>query len=119
MSSTRKVVYRHGRRIEVIETIPDQPQRKPSTPAKFVKIPTFWIEKLAGESAAVYALGLLVLLLDFENYGRPVKLSNKHLKMAAETKRRSLRRLAELGLISVEFKTGSAPLVTVIRCTIH
>jgi hypothetical protein len=120
MSTTRKtVVYRHGRRIEVLETIPDQPpQHKVPTNATFIKIPAAWIEGLVGESTTVYDLALLILQLDFKRYGHPVRLSNEatqHLGMARTTKRRGLRRLAKLGLISVLHKPGSAPLVTILR----
>jgi hypothetical protein len=115
----RSTVTRHGRTFTVIELEPIQKQPKSkASRVKFVQVPVPWIEKLADQTAATHKLALLILLLDFRHYRHPVKLSNevtKHLRMDRKTKRQSLRRLAALGLISVELKSGSAPLVTVIR----
>ncbi len=113
----RQFVYRQGRRIEVIVN-PSVVAPRKQKHAKFVQVPTAWIEKLVGESTANHDLALLVLQLDFKHYRHPVKLSNeaiKHLRIHRTTKQRSLQRLAKLGLISVVSKPGSAPVVTIIR----
>jgi hypothetical protein len=111
----RYKMTRHGRTFTVYELEPVQRPLKKAPRAKFVQVPESWIAKLVGQSGNVHDLALRILLEDFKHYGHPVKLSGKHLKMYRGTRARCLQRLAELGLISVELKQGSAPLVTVIR----
>jgi hypothetical protein len=79
-------------------------------------MPTPWIKKLAGQNGKVHDLALLLLKLNFEHRGRPVKLSNvalQHLNLwERKVKYRALGKLERLGLISVRQKPGAAPLVT-------
>jgi hypothetical protein len=114
--NTRRFIFHHGRRIEVIETPAPATQRRPSVRVKFVQVPAFWIDKLVQQNGRVYDVALLLLQLDFKNRGRPVTLSNeatRHLKLDRRVKYRTLVRLEMLDLISVAHKRGSAPLVIV------
>jgi len=55
-----------------------------------------------------------VLHLDWENKGQPFKLPNGLLKIdgvSPQSKRRALRELARLGLISVEWRPRKSPIV--------
>jgi hypothetical protein len=114
----RRVVYRHGRCIEVIDTSLVVTPRKLSATIKFVQVPAFWIEKLATQHGRVYDVALLLLQLDFKHRGHPVKLSNeitRHLKLNRRVKYRVLVKLEKLGLISVLHRPGAAPEITITK----
>jgi hypothetical protein len=116
----RGFVYRHGRKIEVVHSgnvvLPKIKYR--ASGAEFIQMPALWVDKLIGEkNATLYGLALLILRLSFKHYGHSVRLSNiatECLGIDRGTKRRGLRRLAKLGLISVTSKPGSAPVVTIL-----
>jgi hypothetical protein len=105
--------------IKVTNVLNEPVRRKPvkQRGVTFVKLPTFWIERLAGQkSARAYELAHLLLVLGFKGRGGQVRLSNEavqHLEMDRQTKRKTLLRLETLGLISVERKATAAPLITI------
>ena len=113
----QEYVIQRGRRIKVSVLPATEPPRvRPIARTKFVQMPTPWIKKLAGQNGKVHDLALLLLKLNFEHRGRPVKLSNvalQHLNLwERKVKYRALGKLERLGLISVRQKPGAAPLVT-------
>jgi hypothetical protein len=97
----RTTITRHGRTFTVLELeTPAKRTTKKPPHAKFVKVPEFWIKKLVGESVSVHDLALLILVLDFEHFKRPVKLSDvamQHLKAGAGDKEASLAPVGQAG----------------------
>jgi hypothetical protein len=85
---------------------------------RFVQVPWGWIEKLAGTGGHVHQVALHLLYLDWEGNGAPVKLPNGYLDMCGvprECKRRALKVLEDLRLITVERQPRKSPVVTLKR----
>ena len=101
-------VMRRGRRIEIDTLTPKAPKPKPKPKktfwAKWVKLPRHWISDLGRcRSANTYRLGMLILLAAYEDKrgtGEVVLSAATVLGIPRETKRRAVRELAELRLIT-------------------
>jgi hypothetical protein len=100
-------VMRHGRRIAVDRITPVvAPSSKPkrSFHAKWVKLPRHWISALGNsKSANTYRVALLILQAAYEDKrgtGEVVLSAATVLGIPRETKRRAVRELAELRLIT-------------------
>lgn len=82
----------------------------------FVKVPCFWIERLARAHYTVtYRVALHLLYQHWKNRGRPISLANGILVMegvARTTKWRGLRELERLELVTIERRPRRSPLVT-------
>jgi len=99
-------VMRHGQRIAVEVVEPDGPVRKKrGFAASWVKLPRRWIEALEQtKSANTIKLAHRILLAAYEdkNGDGVVVLSTKTTHgMPAESRHRAMRKLVQLGLITV------------------
>jgi hypothetical protein len=97
------------------------PPRRAAAPRKrrhFIKVPDFWVERLAGaRHIATYRVALHLLYRSWRTGGQPVVLPNSVLAMegvARGTKWRALRELERLGLITIERRNRKAPRVAVL-----
>lgn len=83
----------------------------------FVKVPCFWIERLAQARYKVtYRVALHLLYEHWKRRGKSILLANSALRMAGVsfgTKWRALRELEQLGLVTIECRPNRSPLVTV------
>jgi hypothetical protein len=97
----------HGRRIEIVTRTyeSEEPKRKRTFGAKWVKLPRHWISDLGRcRSANTYRLGMLVLLAAYEDKrgtGEIVLSTKLTGDMDRATRGRAARELAELGLITL------------------
>jgi hypothetical protein len=114
----RETVTRHGQTFSVVTLdTGEAPRKRPTHTVEFVKLPVFWIDKLAGQNGSVCTLAMQLLLLKFRSYTPDFKLTNAavaNLKMNRWAKGRALKQLERLGLISVVRMDGKAPLVNII-----
>jgi hypothetical protein len=112
-------VLRQGRLIEV-ETLfdpawLDKPKRKRAD--AFVMVPLVWAERLeTTRNATTIKVALRLLYLVWKNKGQPIALSNMAVARFADRRRkwRALRELERLGLIKVERRAGSSPMIVVV-----
>jgi hypothetical protein len=114
----RETVTRYGRTFTVTTFDPIEATPRKTRPVEFVKVPIPWIDKLAGQDGVVWIVGMQLLVLDFKSYKRGCKLTNTavgRLKISRKVKYRVLKRLENLGLISVERAPGKAAVITIQR----
>jgi len=98
-------------------------ERSISVPRKirhghFVKVPWWWIERLAKTARykVTYRVALHLLYQHWKNRGQRIKLANGVLEMegvAQGTKWRALQELERAGLITIERRSNRSPLVNV------
>jgi hypothetical protein len=84
----------------------------------FVKVPWTWIERLKGADGQTYRVALCLLYLHWKGNGAPIKLASGMLTMDGvprETKRRALQDLERRGLVTVERRPRTSPLVRLLR----
>lgn len=86
---------------------------------RFVKgpIPLDWLKAAASCGQRGEAVSLLMWYQAGLTRSNPVKLTPKvlgELKVHPKTARRILRRMQEVGLVNVEFRRGSSPVVTLL-----
>ena len=110
-------VIRHGKRIEVVTLETDTVQRRrPSEP--FVKVPMQWAAKAAKATKTTKALVWVWLLhKSWKAKSTTFPLPNGKLKNDGVTrfmKCRALRELEAAGLITVEWRHGKTPIVTLL-----
>jgi hypothetical protein len=113
----RETITRHGRTFTVHTLNPETPRKRSARAVEFVKLPAVWANKLRGQNGRVYEVAIQLLFLNFKSYKRSFKLTNlavERLTMSRWAKLRALKKLEQLGLISVEWRVGKAPLVTII-----
>jgi hypothetical protein len=84
----------------------------------FVKIPCWWIERLAKDAhyRATHVVALHLLYQQWKLRGQAIKLSNAILKIEGVSrgqKWRALRELERAGLITIERRSRKSPLVKV------
>jgi hypothetical protein len=112
-----------GKRIAVEEYVPPNQRQAPARDKKrkpfeveWFKYPACWIEVLRNASAGAHLLASIVLAENFrqEQIGGDIVLSAVVTKMSQTTRRRAVRELVELGLISVKQVGNGAPTVTAI-----
>jgi hypothetical protein len=86
---------------------------------KFLKLPLRWEAQLRLATAiSTYRLALLILLLDFETFGRKVRLTNvvcAENGITRNEKRHALPELEALDLVQVERRHKCAPVITLVR----
>jgi hypothetical protein len=112
-------VERHGERIPV-DTIktstPAKKKRKPFAPS-FVKLPSYWIERLArSDSPGTFKLAHWILKEWFRRQyvGGEIVLSTEATGLPREVRRRAVKELLQLGLIETEQNGNQAIRVTSI-----
>ena len=101
-------------RLDIGEVRAVVPERLKRRAQQFVKLPWTWISLLGRFTGPTWITAAHVLHLDWENKGQPFKLPNGLLKIdgvSPQSKRRALRELARLGLISVEWRPRKSPIV--------
>ena len=80
-------------------------------------VPWIWIEKLKSKPWYVYHVALFLLYLHWQRGDRgPIKLASGVLVMdgvSRNSKRRALRELESLGLITVERRLRKSPIITI------
>jgi hypothetical protein len=85
---------------------------------QFIKVPQLWLDRFKGiNNAATLKVALRLLQLHFRDHGRPAQLGNLGLKTAGVSrmqKHRALVELEGLGLVHVERRPHTSPIVTVI-----
>jgi hypothetical protein len=84
----------------------------------FVKIPCWWIDRLAKSTRyrATFLVALHLLYQHWKLRGQPVKLANGALRMegvSRGTKWRALVELEQAGLITIERRSRKSPVITV------
>jgi hypothetical protein len=83
----------------------------------FVMVPWCWVEKLKGKPWYVYHVAFFLLYLRWRrgDHG-PIKLASGMLVLdgvSRNSKRRALKELEDLGLISVERRLRKSPIITI------
>jgi hypothetical protein len=96
-------------------------ERSISVPRKirhghFVKVPCWWIERLAKSTRhrATFVVALHLLYQHWKLRGQPIKLANGILKMEGVSRRAKWRALGELeraGLITIERRRRKSPVI--------
>jgi hypothetical protein len=95
-----------------------QPQRIAKRREQFVQVPLAAVDTLtkADVSGKTYAIFLHLLHENWKSHGKPVRLANGFLDrigVKRNAKTRALKKLTELRLVSVEWRTKKSPIVTV------
>jgi len=84
---------------------------------RFVMVPWLWVEKLRRKPWYVYHVACFLLYLHWQRGDRgPIKLASGLLVMDGvnrTSKRRALKELENLGLITVERRSRKSPIVTI------
>jgi hypothetical protein len=112
-------VMREGRRIAVEILNPDPPKKKRRQGEPFVNVPIEWARRAAEATKTGRAMVWIELLYKaWRAKSNTVALSNETLNRAGVTRRmkyRTLRAMEEAGLVTIEWRDGRAPRVTIIR----
>ena len=109
-----------GRRVavEALRTS-EQPPRQKRKPFKvnWFKHPTWWVEVMRDASAGAHLLASIILIEDFrcEYTKGDIVLSSEMTGMSQTTRRRAVKELVELGLITVKQIGNEAPLVVTVH----
>src|SRR5262249_1518637 len=101
-------------RLDVGEVRAVVPERLKRRAQQFVKLPWAWVLLLGGVTRPTWITAAHVSHFDCGNKGEPFKLPNGLLKIdgvSPQSKRRALRELARLDLISVEWRPRKSPIV--------
>jgi hypothetical protein len=98
-----------------IETTLVKPRKIRKRREKFVAVPWVWMEKLNGQwGSHIYQIAFRLLYQHWKQGGGPVKLANGMLEFDGidrYVKYRTLKRLEQLGLITVERRRRKSPVV--------
>jgi hypothetical protein len=123
MTKRRFVIDPRGNRIEV-ETTYDpadhaKSKRRVPTGQRFAMLTPERLRLLAKtRAAAAVVIYCYLVMVNWKNLHRPVKLTNKVLTeigISHDPKRRALPQLVRAGLIKVEGINGQAPIVTPLK----
>ena len=95
-----------------------KPKREAKRLAGFVKIPWSWGNALAANDVGgkAWAVACHILYETWRAKGQPIKVPNGMLErsgVSPDAKVRALRKLEQLGLISVEWRGRKSPIVTI------
>jgi hypothetical protein len=95
-----------------------KPRREAKRLVGFVKIPWSWANALASDDVGgkVWAVACHILYETWREKGRPIKVPNGMLArcgVSRSAKVRALRKLEELGLVSIEWRPHKSPIVTI------
>jgi hypothetical protein len=99
--------------VTVRRLVPNNVQKRST---QFVKVPHWWIERLArARHISTYRVALHVLFLDWKSRGQPFVLGNRAMAEEGVSRWRKwdgLRELEHLGLVTIERRKRKSPLVT-------
>jgi hypothetical protein len=96
-----------------------RPKREAKRLVGFVRMPWAWAHALASSGAGgkVWVVACHVLYETWRAKGRPITVPNGMLErcgVSRDAKTRTLRKLEQLGLVSVEWRANKSPIVS--RC---
>ena len=95
-----------------------KPKREAKRLVGFIRMPWGWANALTSNDvgAKVWVVSCHILYEVWREKGRPIKLPNGMLERAGvspDTKVRALRKLEQLGLVSIEWRPRKSPIVTI------
>ena len=95
-----------------------KPKREAKRLAGFIRMPWGWANVLAadGVGGKVWVVACHILYETWRSKGQPIKLPNGmlgRLGVSRDAKVRALRKLEQLGLVSVEWRPRKSPIVTI------
>jgi hypothetical protein len=101
---------------EMVGTV--KPRREAKRLVGFIRMPWSWANVLAsnGVGAKVWVVACHILYETWRAKGQPIKVPNGMLErcgVSRPAKYRALRKLEQLGLVSVEWRPYKSPIVTI------